>query len=209
MSIFPNSNQVFYDLFNRAVENASTMANLLNTAVNSTDIYEQKFQFTHIDKLKTKSYEITHQVFTESGRMLISPFQRKDMCDLAAAIDDVADSIAMAARRINLYDVPKITEPIINLATLIYKTATALEDAVKAMSNLGNSEQIFALCNNIKQLEYQADTVYNEAFADLLANETDAIKLIKYSDVFMAMETATDSCEDATLIIESILIKNG
>jgi len=209
MSIFPNSNQVFYDLFNRAVENASTMANLLNTAVNSTDIYEQKFQFTHIDKLKTKSYEITHQVFTESGRMLISPFQRKDMCDLAAAIDDVADSIAMAARRINLYDVPKITEPIINLAALIYKTAVALEDAVKAMSNLGNSAQIFALCNNIKQLEYQADTVYNEAFADLLANETDAIKLIKYSDVFMAMETATDSCEDATLIIESILIKNG
>jgi uncharacterized protein Yka (UPF0111/DUF47 family) len=209
MSIFPNSNQIFYDLFNRAVENATTMATLLNTAVNSTDTYEQKFQFTHIDKLKTKSYEITHQVFTESGRMLISPFQRKDMCDLAAAIDDVADSIAMASRRINLYDVPKITPPIVNLANLILETTTSLESAVKAMNNLSNSAQIFELCSNIKQLEYKADTVYNEAFADLLANETDAIQLIKYTDVFMAMETATDSCEDATLIIESILIKNG
>ncbi|GAA3981128.1 DUF47 domain-containing protein [Mucilaginibacter dorajii] len=209
MSIFPNSNQVFYDLFNRAVANTSEMATLLNNAVNTTDTYEQKFQFTHIDKLKTKSYEITHQVFTESGRMLISPFQRKDMCDLAAAIDDVADSIAMASRRINLYDVPKITPPIINLAELIFKTVKALEEAVKAMNNLSNSTQIFELCNNIKQLEYQADTVYNEAFADLLANETDAIQLIKYTDVFMAMETATDSCEDVTLVIESILIKNG
>jgi len=209
MSIFPNSNQVFYDLFNRAVDNATQMATLLNTAVNSTDTYEQKFQFTHIDKLKTKSYEITHQVFTESGRTLISPFQRKDMCELAAAIDDVADSIAMASRRINLYDVPKITPPIIDLADLILQTTQALESAVKAMNNLGNSAHIFELCNNIKQLEYQADTVYNEAFADLLANETDAIQLIKYTDVFMAMETATDSCEDATLIIESILIKNG
>ncbi|QEC79390.1 DUF47 domain-containing protein [Mucilaginibacter ginsenosidivorax] len=209
MSIFPNSNQVFYDLFNRAVDNATQMATLLNTAVNSTDTYEQKFQFTHIDKLKTKSYEITHQVFTESGRTLISPFQRKDMCELAAAIDDVADSIAMASRRINLYDVPKITPPIINLANLILQTTQALESAVKAMNNLGNSAHIFEICNSIKQLEYQADTVYNEAFADLLANETDAIQLIKYTDVFMAMETATDSCEDATLIIESILIKNG
>ncbi|SEP02944.1 DUF47 domain-containing protein [Mucilaginibacter sp. OK283] len=209
MSIFPNSNQVFYDLFNRAVDNATQMATLLNTAVNSTDTYEQKFQFTHIDKLKTKSYEITHQVFTESGRTLISPFQRKDMCELAAAIDDVADSIAMASRRINLYDVPKITPPIINLADLILQTTQALESAVKAMNNLGNSAHIFDICNSIKQLEYQADTVYNEAFADLLANETDAIQLIKYTDVFMAMETATDSCEDATLIIESILIKNG
>jgi len=209
MSIFPNSNQVFYDLFNRAVANATEMATLLNVAVNSSDTYEQKFQFNHIDKLKTKSYEITHQVFTESGRMLISPFQRKDMCDLAAAIDDVADSIAMAARRINLYDVPKITPPIISLANIILQTTTGLEDAVKAMNNLSNSAQIFELCNNVKKLEYQADTVYNEAFADLLANETDAIQLIKYTDVFMAMETATDSCEDATLVIESILIKNG
>ncbi|SDF20269.1 hypothetical protein SAMN05216464_11466 [Mucilaginibacter pineti] len=209
MSILPNSNKVFYDLFNRAAANVAEMAKLLNIAVNSTDQYEQKFNFTHIDKLKTKSYEITHQVFTESGKMLISPFGRKDMCDLAAAIDDVADSIAMASRRINLYDVPKITLPMINLASLIGKTSDGLQEAVKAMSNLNNSAHIFELCNNIKKLEYAADTVYNEAFADLLANETDAIQLIKYTDVLMAMETATDSCEDVTLVIESILIKNG
>jgi uncharacterized protein Yka (UPF0111/DUF47 family) len=209
MSIFPNSNQVFYDLFNRAAANVAEMAALLSTAVTTSDLYEQKFHFTHIDKLKNKSYELTHQVFTESGKSLVSPFGRKDMCDLAAAIDDVADSIAMASRRINLYDVPNITPPIINLADLILQTATGLQEAVKAMNNLGNSAHIFELCNTVKKLEYQADTVYNEAFADLLANETDAIQLIKYTDVFMAMETATDSCEDATLVIESILIKNA
>ncbi|WP_183557291.1 DUF47 domain-containing protein [Mucilaginibacter sp. SP1R1] len=209
MSIFPNSNKIFYDLFNKAAANVAEMATLLNTAVNSADVFEQKYNFTHIDKLKIKSYELTHQVFSESGKTLVSPFQRKDMCDLAAAVDDVADSIAMASRRIHLYDVPKITPPIISLANLILQTSTELQKAIDAMNNLGNSAHIFEICNSIKKLEYQADTVYNEAFADLLANETDAIQLIKYTDVFMAMETATDSCEDATLIIESILIKNG
>jgi uncharacterized protein Yka (UPF0111/DUF47 family) len=209
MSIFPSSNKIFYDLFNKAAANVAEMATLLNIAVNSADLYEQKYNFTHIDKLKIKSYELTHQVFSESGKSLVSPFQRKDMCDLAAAVDDVADSIAMASRRIHLYDVPEITPPIINLANLIFQTSMELQKAIIAMSNLGNSAHIFELCNNIKKLEFQADTVYNEAFADLLANETDAIQLIKYTDVFMAMETATDSCEDATLIIESILIKNG
>ncbi|HMG10822.1 MAG TPA: DUF47 family protein [Mucilaginibacter sp.] len=209
MSIFPNSNKIFYDLFNKAAANVAEMATLLNIAVNSVDLYEQKYNFTHIDKLKIKSYELTHQVFSESGKSLVSPFQRKDMCDLAAAVDDVADSIAMASRRIHLYDVPEITPPIINLANLIFQTSMELQKAIIAMNNLGNSAHIFELCSNIKKLEFQADTVYNEAFADLLANETDAIQLIKYTDVFMAMETATDSCEDATLIIESILIKNG
>jgi uncharacterized protein Yka (UPF0111/DUF47 family) len=209
MSIFPNSNKIFYDLFNKLAANVAEMATLLNIAVNSADLFEQKYNFTHIDKLKIKSYELTHQIFSESGKSLVSPFQRKDMCDLAAAVDDVADSIAMASRRIHLYDVPKITLPIISLANLILQTSTELQKAINAMSNLGNSTHIFELCNSIKKLEFQADTVYNKAFADLLANETDAIQLIKYTDVFMAMETATDSCEDATLIIESILIKNG
>ena len=209
MSIFPNSNKIFYDLFNKLAANVAEMATLLNIAVNSADLFEQKYNFTHIDKLKIKSYELTHQIFSESGKSLVSPFQRKDMCDLAAAVDDVADSIAMASRRIHLYDVPKITPPIISLANLILKTSTDLQAAIIAMSNLGNSAHIFELCSSIKKLEFQADMVYNEAFADLLANETDAIQLIKYTDVFMALETATDSCEDATLIIESILIKNG
>ncbi|MDN5287500.1 MAG: hypothetical protein JWR38_3774 [Mucilaginibacter sp.] len=209
MSIFPNSNKIFYDLFNKLAANVAEMATLLDIAVNSADLFEQKYNFTHIDKLKIKSYELTHQIFSESGKSLVSPFQRKDMCDLAAAVDDVADSIAMASRRIHLYDVPKITHPIISLASLILQTSTELQKAIIAMSNLGNSAHIFELCSSIKKLEFQADTVYNEAFADLLANETDAIQLIKYTDVFMAMETATDSCEDATLIIESILIKNG
>ncbi|MDN3549422.1 DUF47 domain-containing protein [Mucilaginibacter aquaedulcis] len=209
MSIFPNSNKIFYDLFNKAAANVAEMATLLDVAVNTSDLFEQKFNFTHIDKLKITSYGLTHQIFAESGKQLVSPFQRKDMCDLAAALDDVADSIAMASRRIHLYDVPKITPPIISLASLILETSTELQKAINAMSNLSNSASIFELCSNIKQLEYKADTVYNEAFADLLANETDAIQLIKYTDVFMAMETATDSCEDATLVIESILIKNG
>jgi uncharacterized protein Yka (UPF0111/DUF47 family) len=208
-SIFPNSNQVFYDLFNTAVANVTEMARLLDEAVNAPTSYEQKFNFAHIDKLKFKSYEVTHRVFSESGRMLISPFNRKDMCDLASAIDDVADSITMAARRINLYNVPVITQPMIDLASLILKTSTELEKAVNAMNNLSKSAEIFELCSNIKKLEAQADSVHNKAFADLLNNEKDPIELIKYTDVFAAMETATDSCEDTTLIIESILIKNG
>lgn len=208
-SIFPSSNQLFYDLFNDATANVTEMARLLDEAVNSPTSYEQKFNFAHIDKLKFKSYEITHRVFNESGRMLISPFGRKDMCDLASAIDDVADRITMAARRINLYNVPAITQPMINLAGLILKTSTELERAVNMMNELSRSAEIFEICANIKRMEADADRVYNTAFADLLANQTDAIELIKYTDVFVAMETATDACEDVTLIIESILIKMG
>src|ERR1700712_2835183 len=111
-SMFPSSNQLFYDLFNDAAANSSEIATLLQKAVNEPQTHTQKLYFAQIDKLKAKSYEITHKVFIESGKMLISPFERKDMCDLAAAIDDVADTIAMASRRINLYEVAgNITPP--------------------------------------------------------------------------------------------------
>ena len=39
--------------------------------------------------------------------------------------------------------------------------------------------------------------------------ETDAIRLIKYKEIYAVLETATDRCEDAANVMESILVKNA
>jgi uncharacterized protein Yka (UPF0111/DUF47 family) len=43
--------------------------------------------------------------------------------------------------------------------------------------------------------------------ADLFANEKDAIKIIMLKEILHGLETATDKCEDAANVIESIMIK--
>ena len=43
----------------------------------------------------------------------------------------------------------------------------------------------------------------------LFEEEKDAIKIIKMKEVLSALETATDKCEDASNVLEQIIVKNA
>ena len=58
-------------------------------------------------------------------------------------------------------------------------------------------------------MENQADAVFERAVADLFEYEEDAKVIIKYKEVLAALETATDKCEDAANVLESILVKHA
>lgn len=68
-------------------------------------------------------------------------------------------------------------------------------------------DEIKAACVRINSLENNADDVFNLAIAKLFDVEKDAIQLIKTKEILQALETATDKCEDAANVIESIIIK--
>lgn len=204
---FPNQNEIFYRHFNNAAENASVMAKLLHEAVHSNE--EQKPQYANINRLRAKSQEINHQIFVDSGKSLISPFDRSDMIALVSALDIVAGYINISSRRINLYLPKAITAPIRELSGLIVELCEELEKCVKVINSMKNSQVITDCINSIKALEHYADKVYNKAVAALLIEESDAIELIKYNEILHALEVTTDKCEHVTTVIEAIVVKNS
>jgi len=205
-SVFPNYNELFYNHFNTAAQNARYMANLLSEAINNTD--DQKPQFNLINRLRAKSQEITREVYSDSGKAFVSPFERYDMCNLVKAIDTVAGYINIASRRINLYQPKQITPAIKALAQIIVEVCAEVEKCIHALSSLNNHDMISNCINHIKKLEHDADRVYNNAVADLMITEPDAIELIKFNEILLALETTTDKCEHLTIVVETIVIKN-
>jgi uncharacterized protein Yka (UPF0111/DUF47 family) len=205
----PDNDKVFFGLFNRASSNSAAMGKLLFEAVSGEWVPEQKTEFAQISRLKAQSSDIKRQVYAVSGKALVSPFERNDMYALVTALNTVSDSIDAASRRISLYSIDKITPPILQLCRIIMEAGEELVKCVNALSNISDPDTISALCNRIKQLEHQADNIYDEAFAQLNAEETDTFQLIKYSEILGALERTTDKCEHVTYVIESILIKNS
>ena len=59
----------------------------------------------------------------------------------------------------------------------------------------------------INSIENHADDIFDHAVARLFEFEKDAVKIIKLKEVLQGLETATDKCEDAANVIESIMIK--
>jgi len=185
------------------------IATVLVEAVNSANPVTREELFKQIDKLENKGDELTHQIYLELGKNFITPFDREDIHALATAIDDVADNIQGAANRMSLYRIDEYNEHIRKLSDLILQGSVDLEKAVRELKDLRNIRAIADSCIRINSIENQADYVFDRAVADLFLYETDAIKLIKYKEILAALENATDMCEDAANVMESILVKNA
>ncbi len=199
----------FFPLFEQSSSNLIRMAELLNKAINTKNPEDRVELFKEIESLEHAGDEITHQIYLELSKNFITPFDREDIHALATAIDDVADYIHGSANRMLLYKVEEVTEPISKLAELILQACTDLDKAVCELRNLKNIRAIADSCVRINSIENQADYVFDRAVGDLFAFEKDAVKLIKYKEVLSALETATDMCEDAANVLESILVKQA
>lgn len=205
----PKDKKIFFPLFEQAANNVVVMSKVLVDAVNSDDTVAREELFKQIDKLENKGDELTHQIYLELGKNFITPFDREDIHSLATAIDDVADFIQGAANRMSLYKIDEYNDHIRKLSDLILQASIDLEKAVRELKDLKNIRNIADSCIRINSVENQADYVFDRAVADLFLYETDAIRLIKYKEILAALETATDRCEDAANVMESILVKNA
>ena len=71
-----------------------------------------------------------------------------------------------------------------------------------------NISQIKQECVIINSLENDADEVLDNAIINLFSNkDMQAIDIIKLKDVYEDLEVISDKCEDASNVIESIIIK--
>jgi predicted phosphate transport protein (TIGR00153 family) len=205
----PKDKKIFFPLFEQAANNVVAIATIMVEAVNSDNPATREELYKQIDKLENKGDELTHQIYLELGKNFITPFDREDIHALATAIDDVADNIQGATNRMSLYCIDEFSDHIKKLSDLVLQGSIDLEKAVRELKDLRNVRAIADSCIRINSMENQADAVFDRAVADLFLYERDAIKLIKYKEILAALENATDMCEDAANVMESILVKNA
>lgn len=204
-SLLPKD-KLFYPLFDQACINMVEIAKVLENALKSDSVTRLQ-SFETITLLEKQGDEITHAIMRETGNTFIVPFDREDIHALAMAIDDVVDYIYGTSKRLDLYKVHTITPAMIRLAEIITQSAIELQSAVREMRSLRNVQKVRAHLHTINTLENEADIIMNASIADMFKNETDAMNLLKMKEVITFLENATDKCEEAAHVIDSVIIK--
>ncbi len=199
----------FFALFAKDAANLVEISKALVEFVNSHSIEKRQENLRRIHDLEHVGDNITHEIMTELSTNFITPFDREDIHYLATSIDDIADYIYSAAKKIELYKIEEISPAIKKLAELIEKSCNEINVAVFDLRSLDNVVRIKEACVRINSLENHADDIYHGAIAELFDKETNAVTVIKYQDILIALETATDKCEDVANVIETILVKNS
>ena len=92
-------------------------------------------------------------------------------------------------------------------AELIEQGCQQVKIAVRELRDMKNVKSITDALIKINSIENQADDIFDMSIERLFAMEQDAKEVIKLREIYQVMELATDKCEDAGNVIESILIK--
>jgi len=183
------------------------MAKKLMTVVHEPDYDKRAHLIAQIEDLEHDNDNLTHQIFLELGRNFITPFDREDIHYLASSLDDIADYIYSCAKKINFYRVNPNDSGIQKLAEIIFHSSTEVRKAVGELRDMKNVRIITEALVKINSMENQADDVFDMSIERLFATEPDAKEVIKKREIYQVMEIATDKCEDAANVIESIIIK--
>jgi predicted phosphate transport protein (TIGR00153 family) len=207
LKIFLPKDRIFYTLFEESSERVLEMSVTLKQLVNETDMHKCGAIMTRIEDLEHKNDEVTHRIFTELSRNFITPFDREDIHYLATALDDVADHIYAAAKKIMFYHIDTDDQGLRKFAELIELSAEQVRLAVKELRNMKNLRQITEAIVRINSIENQADDLFDHNIERLFTEVDDAKEVIKMREIYQVMEDATDKCEDAGNVIESIIIK--
>lgn len=208
LKFFVPKDHSFFPLFEQSTENLVKASVLLKDLMSSNDTVDHERLNREIKEIEHVGDEITDKTYEQLNKSFITPFDREDIHELTAHIDDVLDSINGISRRMCLYK-PKHMIPVYGkMADLIYEAAVEIEKAVHSLSDAAsNTSKITQACDNVTAIEHRADELYFEGASQLFEKEEDPKELLKNNKILEILERCVDEEEDVTDTLKAILIK--
>jgi uncharacterized protein len=208
LKFFVPKDHSFYPLFEEDAKNLVRAAELLKQLMLTTELEDHERINKEIKDVEHIGDEITDKTYLQLNKSFITPFDREDIHQLTANIDDVVDSINGISRRICLYK-PKNLMPVYKeMADAIYQAAREIEICIHCLNDAAaNKVEITRACDKVKEIEHKADEYYYVAISELFEKEKDPAELLKNNKILEILERCVDEAEDVTDTIKSILIK--
>jgi uncharacterized protein len=194
----------FQELFVQDGANMLAAARKLEEMVTVYDRLEERV--AEIRVLEHRGDEIDTEVEVRLDRAFITPFDREDIHDLVARIDDVVDGIQEVAETFLIYGVEATTDDARRLAAILAAQAAQLDSAIGLLEGLKGIEPHL---KEIHELENEADGLSRAAVARLFRDSPDPLNVIKWRDIYIALENTIDAAEDAGEVIERIVAKSA
>ena len=93
------------------------------------------------------------------------------------------------------------------MTELIEQGTIHIQSAVQELRNMKNLRKITEALVRVNDIENQADDIFDLSIEKLFNQENDFKEVIKRREIYQVLELATDKCEDAANVIESIIVK--
>jgi uncharacterized protein len=199
-----SKDETFFDHFRQLAEYIGQSAKLLKTLLETPA--DAVRIAANIKKVETDGDAIVHVINQRIDTSFVTPLDREDIHLLAKRLDNVIDIINGAARRVVMFRVTESRVGGVQLAEVIVKASAEILEAV---ANITKPKRMAEHSRKIKLLEEEGDGLYAESVGALFEHNEPAIEVLKWKEIFDALEHAIDECDDVSNVLESIALKNS
>ncbi len=203
----------FFELFNQHGQAIVVGSRAFHALIQNYDDLEKRERYAReVDDAEHQADRITSEVNRLLHKTFITPIDREQIHSLINEMDDVLDLLQDVAETLALYDVRRLTDEVTRLSDLAVKCCERLAHAVSLLSQLSKhsvAEATVKTCQEISQLESDADREMRAAMSRLFREQEDIRELIKLKAIYEQLESITDKCEDVANVIEGIVLENS
>lgn len=197
----------FYELFERHAEQVVHCGRELAALMHD---FENRNEYAkRIDEAEHGADRVTAETVRLLRTTFITPIDRDDIHRLITSLDDICDIIQDVAEATTLYDVRRATPECVRLADIAHKCCERVKDLVGLLGQKGHAEAVIKTCQEIDQLEGDADRELRAAISRLFREEQDVREVVKLKAIYEMLETVTDRCEDVANVAEGIVLEQS
>jgi predicted phosphate transport protein (TIGR00153 family) len=194
----------FFGLFIEDGVNLELAAGRLREMVDRFDRLDERV--SEIQALEKRGDEIDREINRRLEDAFVAPFDREDIHELTSRLDDVLDGIQAIAETLVIYDVTLPTDESRRLAAIIAEQSVELLAALRGLDGLKGLEPHLKA---VHDLEHEADGLSRAAVARLFREAGNPLEVIKWRDLYGALENTIDAAEDAAEAIERMNHKSS
>jgi predicted phosphate transport protein (TIGR00153 family) len=203
LSLIPRTSE-FYDLFARAGANALEVARLAEKRFlewPSSSVTQED-----VKAAETAGDQLTHDIIQLLNTQYITPFDREDIYELATAIDDIVDHIEEASGLLELYNLEQPARMAVEQCRVLVAATDQLSVGLSGLKGFRGVQEALV---QVKQKEDEGDRLVREAIGSLFQDSRiDPLVVIRWKDIYEALEEALDACETAANVLGNIVVKN-
>lgn len=207
MAAISPHNDNYFVLFNKLTDSVVKGSKVL--AMMSAVRDEAKFEeyFAEIRKIESEADDYTKEILLSLHKTFITPFDRREIRELAKALDDIIDYMEDIPQSVKIFGYSSFTPEMVALGQILLRASEKVRDAVNMLSDMKNADHILRICEEISLIEGEGDHVMRSGMQRLFAEESDARTIIRSKKLYELFEEAIDSCQDVSDVIHGVVLE--
>ena len=201
-----------FNYFDEFIKNGKLATDIVKVLRDIIEKYEEENMEEKAMKLHEIENEADNNLHDLKDYLLkdfLPPIDREDILSIAHQIDNIIDGIDEIIIDMSIYNIssirPEMRELLDMLVGIVNKTYGLLID----FKDIKHKDVIRKKCVEVNHLEEQGDRLHEKAIRGLFNVQTNPVEIIKWTNIFEAIETSFDSCENVADCIEEVLMKNS